>query len=79
MYGIYAPVDLHPSKTLFSLDTDNLQLHSFLGLGAFGSVVRSFCPLDQPCKTLQIMQVALYARACWEGEQMISKRAKIRF
>ena len=26
-------VDLHPSKALFSLDPDNLQLHCFLGLG----------------------------------------------
>ena len=26
--------DLHPSKALFSLDPDNLQLHCFLGLGA---------------------------------------------
>ena len=26
-------VDLHPSKALFSLDSDNLQLHCFLGSG----------------------------------------------
>lgn len=47
MHGIYAPVDLHPSKTLFSLDTDNLQLHRSLGLGALFCLF--FCPLDQPC------------------------------
>ena len=49
-------VDLHPSKALFSLDPDNLQLHCFLGLGAL--FCRSFfCPLDQPCKMLQTVQV----------------------
>ena len=50
-------MDLHPSKALFSLDPDNLQLHCFLGLGAL-FCCSFLCPLDQPCKMLQTMQVA---------------------
>ena len=50
-------VDLHPTKPLFSLDPDNLQLHCFLGLGAL-FCCSFFCPLDQPYKTLQTVQVA---------------------
>ena len=49
--------DLHLSKSLFSLDPDNLQLHCFLGLGALFCCL-FFCSLDQPCKTLQTVQVA---------------------
>ena len=49
-------VDLHSSKALFSLDPDNLQLHCFLGLGAL-FCCSFFCPLYQPCKTLQTVQV----------------------
>ena len=49
-------VDLHLSKALFSLDPDNLQLHCFLGLGAL-FFCSFFCPLDQPCKTLQTVLV----------------------
>ena len=50
-------VDLHLSKALFSLDSDNLQLHCFFRAG---NIVLLFvlCPLDQPCKTLQTVQVA---------------------
>ena len=45
-------VDLHLSKALFSLDTDNPQLHCVLGLGAL-FCCSFFCPLDRPYKTLQ--------------------------
>ena len=48
--------DLHLSKALFSLYPDNLQLHCFLGLGAL-FCCSFFCPLYQPCKTLQMVQV----------------------
>ena len=48
--------DLHLSKALFSLDAHNLQLHCFLGLGTSFCCL-FFCPLDQPCTTLQMMQV----------------------
>ena len=47
-------VDLHLSKVLFSLDPDNLQLHCFLGLGAL-FCCSFFCPLNEPCKTLQMV------------------------
>ena len=47
---------MHLSKALFSLDPDNLQLHCFLGLGAL--FCSFFCPLDQPCKTLQTVHAA---------------------
>ena len=50
-------VDLHLSKALFSLDPDNLHLQCFLGLGA-SFCYSFFCSLDQPCKTLQTVQVA---------------------
>ena len=53
-------VDLQLSKALFSLDPDNLQLVPalfFLGLGAL-FCCSFFCSLDQPCKTLQTVQVA---------------------
>ena len=55
--GIQISVDLHLSKALFSLDPDKLQLHCFLGLGAL-FCCSFFCPLDQPCKTLQTVQVS---------------------
>ena len=54
----FCTVDLHPSKALFSLDPDNLQLHFFLGLGTLFCRL-FFCPLDQPCKTLQMAQVGV--------------------
>ena len=44
-----------PFKALFSLDPDNLQLHCFLRLGAL-FCCSFFCPLNQPCKTLQTVQ-----------------------
>ena len=50
-------VDLHLSKALFSLDPDNLQLHCFLGCEPL-FCCSFFCPLDQPCKTLQMVQEA---------------------
>ena len=56
LYRDNAPVDLHLSKALFSLDPGNLQLHCFLGLGAL-FCCSFFCPLDQPCKMLQMVQV----------------------
>ena len=34
-------IDMHPSKVLFAMDSDNLHLHCFLGLGT-AYVVRSF-------------------------------------
>ena len=49
--GPYQPIsseDLHP---------DNLQLHFFLGLGTMLLCCSFFCPLDQPCKMLQTVQV----------------------
>ena len=39
------------------LDPENLQLHCFVGLGAL-SCCSFFCPLDQSCKTLQMVQAA---------------------
>ena len=48
-------VDLHLSKALFSLDPDNIQMYCFLGLGAL-FCSSFFCPLNQPCKTLQMVQ-----------------------
>ena len=55
--GFAITVELHPSKALFSLDPNNQQLHCFLGLETL-FCCSFFCPLDQPCKTLQIVQVA---------------------
>ena len=49
-------IDLHLSKATFSLDPDNLQLHWVLGVGAL-FCCSFFCPLDQPCKRLQTVQV----------------------
>ena len=40
------PVYLHPSKALFPLDPNNLQLHCFLGLGTL-SCCSLVCP--RPC------------------------------
>ena len=50
-------VDLHLSKALFSLNSDNLQLHCFFGLETL-FYCSFFCPLNQTCKTLQTVQVA---------------------
>ena len=45
-----------PFTETYSLDPYNLQLHCFLELGSlFGCSF--FCPLDQPCKTLKMVQV----------------------
>ena len=66
-------VDLHVSKALFSLDPDNLQLHCFIGLGSL-FCCSFFCPLDQPCKALQMAQVT---PAKWSDSltiQMLRKR-----
>ena len=41
-----------PCKALLSLDSDNPQLHCFLGLGTL-FFCSFFCSLDQPCKPLQ--------------------------
>lgn len=49
-------VDLHLSKSIFSLDPDNLPLCCFLGLGAL-LCCSFFCPLKQLSKTLQTAQV----------------------
>ena len=54
--ALKTPVDLHLSKAVFSLDPNNLHLHFFLRLGALFHC-SFFCPLDQPCKTLQMVQV----------------------
>ena len=47
--------DLHLSKALFSLDPYNLQPHCFFLEILF--CCSFFCPLDQPCKMLQTVQV----------------------
>ena len=49
-------IDLHPSKTLFSLDSDNTQLQCVLGLGTLFCLF--CCPLYQPCKMLQMVRAA---------------------
>ena len=50
--GFGLTVDLHLSKTLFSLHPHNLQLHCFVGLGALFC-----CSVDQPCKTETLQRV----------------------
>ena len=50
---------MHLSKVLFSLDPNNLQLHCFSVLGTLYCCL-FFCPLNQPCKTLQTVQLASY-------------------
>ena len=59
-------LDLHLSKALFSLDPENLQLHCFLGLGAL-FCCSFFYSLDQPCTTLQTVQVASRRNASHGG------------
>ena len=66
------PVDLHLSKALFSLDPDNLKLHCFLGLGAL-FCCSFFCPLDQPCNTLQTVLVALIHEESSRQERELKK------
>ena len=56
LHWVFKPVDLHLTKALFSLNPDNLQLHCFLQLGTLFCCL-FFCPLDQPFKTLQTVQV----------------------
>ena len=66
-----------PSKALFSLDSYNPQLHCFLGLGTL-FCCSFFSPLDQPCKTLQMVQVTLcikrYIRAYLLRKKRIFER-----
>ena len=80
-------IDQRLSKTLFSLDPDNLQLHCYLGLGAL-FCCPFFCPLDQPCKTLQrcislpgvhfiVPQVAQAQQACMLTFVMLQSRTVI--
>ena len=52
-----SPVYLHLAKALFSLDSENLQLHYLLWLASL-FCCSFFCPLNQPCKTLQMVQIA---------------------
>ena len=59
LFSSYKSVDLHFSKAQFSLDPYNLQLDWFLGLGAL-FCCSFFCSFDQPCKTLQKVQLASY-------------------
>ena len=58
---VMGSVDLPDQNFFFLLDPDSQQLHIvlffFLGLGAL-FCCSFFCPLDQPCKTLQTVQVA---------------------
>ena len=54
-----------PLKALFSLDPDNLQLHCFFFKGGGGgSIVFVFVPypLNQPCKTFQMVLVAPFEK-----------------
>lgn len=51
-------VYLHLLKAIFSLDPDNLRLRCFLGLGAL-FYCSLFCPLNQPCKTVQVAPILL--------------------